>query len=111
MLRELVTIWGLLVAAAALEAGGDALVRLGLRGSRWALLAGPVALVLYGFVVNLPRWEFSRLLGVYIAIFFVVSQVIALTVFREKLQLPVLVGGALIVAGGLVLSFWQVPAR
>ncbi len=111
MLRETLTVWALLTVAALLEAGGDALVRVGLRGSRWVLMGGSLALVAYGFLVNLTRWDFGRLMGVYIAIFFVVAQFIALVAFREKLQLPVLVGGALIVAGGLVLTFWQVQGK
>ena len=109
MIREILTVTALLLLAALLEAGGDALIRFGLRGAKWGLIAGAVALVVYGFVVNLARWDFSRLMGVYIALFFVVAQVIAVTVFREKLHAPTLLGGALIIAGGLVMTLW-VPA-
>jgi drug/metabolite transporter (DMT)-like permease len=35
-----------------------------------------------------------------------VSQVVAVCVFREPISSPMLIGGALIVAGGLVLSCW-----
>lgn len=111
MVREILTVWGLLLAAALLEAGGDAGIRLGLRGQRWGLLLGPLVLVAYGFVVNLARWDFGRLLGVYIALFFLVSQALAIVVFRERLQVPTLVGGALIIAGGLVLTFWQTTPK
>jgi len=45
MLRATLTMLGLLVLAAALEAGGDALIRMGLRGPRWCLAAGSAALV------------------------------------------------------------------
>jgi small multidrug resistance family-3 protein len=109
VIREILTTWTFLALAALLESGGDAGIRMGIRGQKWGFLAGPVALVLYGFVVNLSRWDFSRLMGVYIAIFFVVSQAIAVWVFRERLQAPALVGGALIVAGGLILTFWRQP--
>jgi len=109
MIREVLAVWGLLALAALLESGGDALIRQGLRGARWGLLLGPVALVVYGFVVNLARWDFNRLMGAYIAVFFLVSQGLAVLLFRERLQAPILLGGALIVAGGLVLTFW-VPA-
>ena len=111
MLREALVVGSLLVLAALLEAGGDAGIRLGLRGERWGLLAGPVALILYGFVVNVTRWDFSRLMGVYIAVFFVVAQLLAVLLFRERLQPPVLVGGSLIVAGGLILTLWQPGGR
>ena len=97
----------LLIFAAVLEVGGDALCRAGLRGGRGGLLMlGGVVLWLYGITVNAPGWNFGRLLGVYIAVFFVVSQVIAVCVFREPISPPMLIGGALIVAGGLVLSCW-----
>ena len=94
-----------LVFAAVLEVAGDALCRAGWRGGRVGLLIlGGVVLWLYGITVNVPGWNFGRLLGVYIAVFFVVSQVVAVCVFREPISLPMLIGGALIVAGGLVLT-------
>ncbi len=97
-----------LVIAAVLEVGGDALVRTGLRGGRPIGFAlGALVLFMYGLTVNLPKWDFSRLMGVYIALFFVVSQVIAVAAFHEKLKQPIVVGGALIVAGGLVMTLWQ----
>jgi multidrug transporter EmrE-like cation transporter len=104
--------WTLLVVAAILEVGGDALMRYGLRSSALTSRVigfglSAVVLFAYGVFVNLPKWNFGRLLGVYIAIFFVVSQIVSLTVFRERLRAPTLVGGLLIVAGGLVLTFWR----
>ena len=97
----------LLVFAAVLEVAGDALCRAGLRGGRAGLLIfGGVVLWLYGITVNATGWNFGRLLGVYTAVFFVVSQVVAVCVFREPISPPMLIGGALIVAGGLVLSCW-----
>src|SRR5207249_1204345 len=111
MIGEIARTWAMLAMAALLEAGGDAAIRAGLRGPRWALFAGAAALVAYGFLVNLTRWDFSRMMGVYIAIFFLVSQLIAVFMLRERLTPPVLVGGALVIAGGLLMTFWQVPAK
>lgn len=103
-MRELL----LLVLAASLEVGGDALVRWGLRSpQKIGLVLGALVLFGYGLSVNLPKWDFGRLMGVYIAVFFVVSQVAALAFFHEKIQAPALVGGALIVAGGVVLCVWR----
>ncbi|HET6386024.1 MAG TPA: hypothetical protein VFJ58_21745 [Armatimonadota bacterium] len=97
-----------LALAALFEAGGDALVRWGLRDGRWiGFVLGAAVLFGYSLTVNASRWDFGRLLGVYIAVFFVVSQIIAATVFRERLHAPTFVGGALIVAGGLVLTLWK----
>jgi small multidrug resistance family-3 protein len=55
----------MLLTAAFLEVGGDAVIRLGLRGSRPALVGfGMALLALYGVAVNQVRWDFGRLLGV-----------------------------------------------
>lgn len=98
-----------LALAAMLEVGGDALVRWGLKGGRWYGLAlGAIVLFGYGLSVNLPKWDFGRLMGVYIAAFFVVAQVVAVVFFHERLQLPTLVGGALIIAGGILITVWRV---
>ena len=95
-----------LIAAALLEVGGDAAIRYGLvRAATAATFAGAVALVAYGFVVNTNRLiEFSRLIGVYIAVFYLVSQLIGVAVFGERPTLPAIAGGALIVTGGLLIQ-------
>ncbi len=95
-----------LILAAALELGGDAAVRRGLVESAWLwLVLGAVTLVGYGFVVNLNRSiEFGRLMGLYIAVFFVTSQVVSFAFFGERPSLSLLAGGALIVAGGVVIQ-------
>jgi len=94
----------MLVSAAVLEAGGDALVRRGLHQRPFLyLFLGAVFLFAYGVLVNQGGLPFGRLLGSYIAIFFVMSQVIAVLVFRDALGWQTLVGGAMIVAGGIVL--------
>lgn len=98
-----------LALAAVLEVGGDALVRWGLKGGRWYGMAlGAVVLFAYGLSVNLPKWDFGRLMGVYIAVFFVVAQATAVVFFHERLQLPTIVGGALIIAGGILITVWRV---
>ncbi len=97
-----------LFAAALLEAGGDALVRKGLHASAllrtWLLLAGAVLLFVYGWIVNTPPWDFGRLLGVYIVFFFVVAQVLNWLAFGQAPTMRVVLGGAFIVAGGLIIS-------
>jgi hypothetical protein len=102
----------LLALAATLEAGGDALVRSGLHApilpTRIGLMAaGALVLFAYGICVNLPPWDFGRLLGVYVALFFVVAQLINLLAFGIKPGLPIYVGGTLIISGGLLITFWK----
>ncbi len=102
----------LLLIAASLEVFGDSFIQSGMyrsSGSARALwlLLGVGVLALYGLFVNLPRWDFGRLLGAYVALFFVVAQVVARVRFDQKPTPPVLLGGTLIVAGGLVITFWK----
>jgi len=98
----------LLAAAAVLEAGGDALIRSGLHASAAARLAlfalGAGALFSYGYLVNRPAWEFGRLLGAYVVCFFLVAQVISWLVFNQRPTGSIVLGGAFIVVGGLILS-------
>ena len=92
-----------LALAAALEVSGDFLMRVGLGGRRWGLVAGAVVLAGYGLLVNQPAWGFGRTLGLYIAIFFVVSQLVAFLAAGDRPSPSLWLGGALIVAGGLVI--------
>jgi len=99
-----------LLTAALLEAGGDALVRSGIHAtaSSTRLLsyaAGAAALLAYAFLVNASSWDFGRAIGVYIACFFLVAQVISSHVFHQPPDRAVMVGGVFIVLGGLVMSF------
>jgi small multidrug resistance family-3 protein len=101
----------LLLLAAALEVGGDALIRVGLQshqtGARLALfLAGGFVLLAYGLTVNAPSWDFGRLLGVYVTLFFVIAQLVNWSLFGARPGPPIVIGGLLIFSGGLVITFW-----
>src|SRR5262245_37124665 len=95
-----------LVLAATLEVGGVAAIRQGLlRPSWWWMLVGALALTAYGFAVNVSRSvDFGRLLGIYIAVFFVVSQVVGFLAFGGRPSPSLVCGGALIVLGALVIQ-------
>jgi len=98
-----------LVVAAFLEAYGDSCFQSGLYRSsgmsRWlAFAGGAVSLAAYGLVVNGPRWDFGKLLGVYVVLFFLLAQVVARVRFGQTPTLPILAGGGLIVAGGVVIT-------
>ena len=101
----------ILAAAALLEAGGDAIIRAGLKSgtnsARLGLfLLGALVLFAYGWVVNAPPWNFGQLLGLYVVFFFVAAQLISWLAFAQPPNHVVLLGGALIVAGGLVIALW-----
>jgi small multidrug resistance family-3 protein len=89
----------ILVSAAILEAGGDALIRRGLQHRPWFLLLGAMSLAGYGVLINQGNLDFGRLLGGYITVFFAVSQIVAVLVFREVLPWRTIVGGTRIVCG------------
>ncbi len=93
----------ILVLAAALEVGGDALIRIGLRGPAYLLAVGGLVLFAYGVLVNLSGLDFNRLMGIYITVFFVVSQVVSLIVFKQVPDDKILLGGGFIVTGGLLI--------
>ena len=95
---------GFLVVAALLEVLGDAAMRAGIARSPWWIIAGAASLTAYGFIVNADRrFDFGRLLGAYIAVFFVVTQVVAVFVFHERVPPSRLVGGLLIALGGIIV--------
>jgi hypothetical protein len=106
------TVFVLLLVAATLEVLGDAFFQSAVHRSsglwRWIFLAaGGGTLSLYGLVVNLPRWNFGKLLGIYVVFFFVIAQIVAKVRFNQPTSLPLLVGGLMIMAGGAVISFWK----
>ena len=101
-----------LLIAAILETGGDALIRQGLYSqslvARTGFLAlGGLALLAYGMTVNAPPWDFGRLLGVYVTLFFLLAQLINWLAFDLQPTLPIILGGGLIAAGGLTITFWR----
>ena len=76
--------WLIFIAAAILEVGGDAVIRRGLRGKTVALLIlGFLMLGIYGMVVNVVKWDFSRLLGTYVAVFALISVLFGRVLFNE----------------------------
>jgi small multidrug resistance family-3 protein len=101
----------LLIVAACLEVGGDAIVRVGLKQSGMPriglFVAGAAVLFGYGIFVNTAPADFGRLLGIYVALFFTAAQIINFAAFNVRPGAPIIVGGALIVAGGIVLSLWK----
>jgi small multidrug resistance family-3 protein len=94
-----------LVVAALLEVGGDAIIRKGLRGSGLALVAlGFVVLGGYGVVVNLLHVDFSRLLGAYVGVFAIVSVLFGKLVFAERVANTTWLGLAVILLGSLIIQ-------
>ena len=102
------SVWLVFIIAALLEVGGDAVIRHGLRGKSTALIvAGFVTLGCYGLVVNSVKWDFSRLIGVYVGFFALASLLVGRIAFKETISTSTWIGLGLILAGGMVIQFGQ----
>jgi small multidrug resistance family-3 protein len=98
--------WFIFFVAAALEVGGDSIIRKGLRGNGWASIAsGCAMLAVYGLVVNMVRWDFSKLIGVYVAVFTLTSVLVGRFVFHEEVPSTTWIGTGIILAGGMLIQF------
>jgi hypothetical protein len=105
---------GFLIIATTVEVSGDAVVRIalhnhaGLTFVRIGLfVAGAVLLFAYGTFLNLAPLEFREVVGLYIATLFIVWQVVNFAFFHTVPTPPIMLGGALIVIGGAIVSFWR----
>jgi hypothetical protein len=101
-----------LVLATTLEVSGDALVRIAIYNHAGLvriglMIAGAALLFGYGFSLNLAPLEFGQVAGLYIATLFVVWQLINFIGFRKVPSVPIALGGALIIVGGLIVTFWK----
>jgi small multidrug resistance family-3 protein len=95
-----------------MEASGDAVVRIGLAHDAWVprcllFLCGAVLLFAYGLSINLAPVEFGRVVGLYLAVLFIVWQIVSFVAFRAIPTPPIMMGGALVVAGGVIVTFWK----
>lgn len=103
-----------LIVATVLEATGDAIVRIAIHDGAAAgalraglFLLGAALLFAYGTILNLAPVEFGKVVGLYVAILFVVWQVQNYLFFGTAPTVPILAGGALILAGGGIVTFWK----
>ena len=104
-----------LLMATIVEVSGDAIVRMGIQSPAGGMvraglfLLGAALLFGYGLLLNLAPLEFGQVVGLYIATLFVVWQVMNYVFFRATPSLPIIVGGALVITGGAIITFWQAP--
>jgi hypothetical protein len=101
-----------LALAAYLEVQGDAFFQAGLRQSPGLrqvgfFVAGAVVLVGYSLFLNSSKIDFGKLLGIYVVLFFLVAQIVAKVQFHQSPGRPIYLGGAFVVAGGLIMTLWK----
>lgn len=105
-----------LLIATTLEVSGDAIIRksiytyTGMARLGFAFV-GTILLFGYGLFLNLAPVEFGKVVGLYIAILFVVWQIINFIAFKTVPTIPVIIGGVLVIAGGLIITFWEMPIK
>ncbi len=109
---KILPVFVFLIITTTLEVSGDALVRIGIHNHagmmRFGLfLAGAVLLFGYGFALNMAPVEFNQVVGLYIATLFIVWHVLSFLIFKSVPTPQIIIGGSLIVAGGLLVTFWQ----
>ncbi len=98
--------WLIFIGAAILEVSGDAVVRKGLRGRGLVIMAVGIAMLgCYGVVVNMVKWDFSKLLGVYVAVFAMISVLFGRFVFKETIPAATWIGLCVIICGGMIIQF------
>ncbi len=101
-----------LAVAAYLEVQGDACFQSGLYHSSgtkqvgW-FAAGSLVLVCYSLFLNSSKIDFGKLLGIYVVLFFLIAQFVAKIQFHQSPSKPICVGGAFVVAGGVIMTFWK----
>ena len=99
----------ILLCAALFEVAGDASSRKGLEGEGfWYRVIGFVMLGTYGILVNLLKWDFSKLLGTYVAFFALVSVWWGVHYRNDKFGHSTVIGLALIVIGGCFISWSEI---
>ncbi|MEI9946368.1 MAG: hypothetical protein WDN26_19370 [Chitinophagaceae bacterium] len=101
-----------LLIATILEVTGDAIIRKSIYNHTGMVriafgLMGALLLFGYGFFLNLAPVEFGKVVGLYIATLFIVWQIVTYITFKTVPSLPVIIGGMLVVAGGLIITFWK----
>jgi small multidrug resistance family-3 protein len=99
-------IWLILIGASVLEVGGDVIIRKGLRGSSLILIiTGCIILSSYAIIVNMMKWEFSKIFGIYVAFFALTSILFGQLIFKETIPLSTWLGLLVILCGAMIIQF------
>jgi drug/metabolite transporter superfamily protein YnfA len=107
LIRDMpIILWVIFALAAIFEVGGDAVIRMGIKNNNIILMfLGAAGLGGYGLIVNSIDWDFSKIFGVYVAVFALFGVLFGKFLFREQIQLTTWFGLAVIIVGGLIIQF------
>ncbi|WP_263409755.1 hypothetical protein [Terriglobus tenax] len=100
------------LAATVFEAVGDAVIRIAvhtgnMRARVMFFLLGSLLLTAYGTCLNIAPVEFATVVGLYIALLFIVFQITNYLFFDVAPTIPVLLGGVLILSGSAIVYLWR----
>lgn len=100
--------------ATVLEACGDSVLRVAVLHTHMTMVLrvalfvmGGALLTAYGTSLNLAPVSFASVVGLYVALLFLMFQVTNYIFFRVLPTMPVYLGGSLVVAGGLIVFFFS----
>jgi drug/metabolite transporter superfamily protein YnfA len=97
--------WAAFVLAAVFEVGGDAVIRIGIKNNNIVVMVfGALILAGYGLIVNSLDWDFSAILGVYVAVFALAGVLFGRFVFRESVPFATWLGLGFIIVGGVIVQ-------
>lgn len=97
--------------ATVLESAGDAILRVALESSATTayrigfFVLGAVLVTAYGTTLNLAPVAFASVVGLYVALLFIMFQIMNYAFFKVLPTMPVYLGGTLVIAGGLIVYF------
>jgi drug/metabolite transporter superfamily protein YnfA len=98
--------WVVFFIGALLEVGGDLVIRMGLRGGgKIVIVLGMAVLASYGLIVNSIPWDFSRIFGIYVSLFALMSVLCGRFVLQEQVPVSTWLGLAFILSGALIVQF------
>ena len=87
------------------EVGGDAVIRMGIKNNNLVVMIfGALSLAAYGLIVNTLDWNFSMILGVYVAVFALTGVLFGRFVFRESIPVTTWLGLGFIMVGALIIQ-------
>jgi drug/metabolite transporter superfamily protein YnfA len=97
--------WIAFALAAIFEVGGDAVIRMGIKNNNVVVMIfGALSLAGYGLIVNTLQWDFSIILGVYVAVFALAGVLFGRFVFRESIPFTTWLGLGVIIVGALIIQ-------
>lgn len=101
-----------IVLATIFEVSGDAIIRMSIYNHTGIariglMMIGALLLFGYGFFLNATPVAFGQIVGLYIVSLFIVWQIGNYIAFNSLPTLPIVIGGALVVTGGLIITFWN----